>query len=186
MYKRRGQKTTLNQGKRLLSKELVKRSLKIRVLLSDLPTHSRCSISTSSIELQTCFLSLDIGGHPCLTLSKNSSLSFLKLPAPLIYSFGLKVHEVLFSHHLETQLLCREQPQNLFQPKNRKSSDVRIVWGCGPERGWEERKRAGSTRKQGHRRGRWLPPSAQDTAGIIGRPAHQDCGRVWMPCYVWS
>lgn len=160
--------------------------MKIRVLLSDLATHNRCSISISSIELQTCFLSLDIGGHPCLTLSKNSSLSFLKLPAPLIYSFGLKVHEVLFSHHLETQLLCREEPQNLFQPKNQKSSDVRIVWGCGPERGWEERKRAGSTRKQGHRRGRWLPLSAQDTAGIIGRPAHQDWGRVWMPCYVWS
>lgn len=70
----------------------------------------------------------------------------------------------------------RQQTQYLFQPENQKSSDVRMVWGCGPHWGWEERKRASSTGKQGYRRGGWLLPSDQDTAETFGRLAP----RAWV------
>lgn len=41
------------------------------------------------------------------------------------------------------------------------------MWGCGLEGSWEERGRAGSTRRRDHRRGRQLPPSALDIAETI-------------------
>lgn len=52
-----------------------------------------------------------------------------------------------------------------------------MVRGCGPERGWQERERAGPTARQDHRRGRRLPPSALDTAETIRTAAHQNRSR---------
>lgn len=54
----------------------------------------------------------------------------------------------------------REPTQNLFQPENQKSSDGRMVRGCDPWRGLEERERTGSTGG--------VEPSAQDTAETFG------------------